>query len=482
VGTAHEGDAGRVELAGGESATLRLQRVLASACEAFPSLFDDVAVEIGVAPGRFKQTYPEVLPRFEAARVDAAERAEVAVVLQRAAHSAVVWSTATGEVPLREHVDAPVAPFEVTSVRLPGDGRLHPRVPIDGIDRDGDELVAEVRSLVERGSASSSVADGIEWIVDRAGVEGVDLSDRRVVVLGAGAELAPTRLWLEGGAEVLWIDVTDPPTVLLASDRLAGTLHWVPGGSDLLASPRRIRATIERFAAGGPVDLGLYAYAAGQAREWRLVAAMNTIVDALPPEVVGSVAMLVSPTTCGTLTPEDLEGEERRRRERPHWQAALAGARLLGHGPGHAVHGATSTNRGIVSIQGGSYQAAQYLGKLIAAEVWATRERPLRVSANTAGISRTESIHHPVFDTAFSGAGSLGVETFAADTTAHLNGLLTLRDRLDPAMRSPGQLFSTRVHGGIYELPHPIEPALRVAAAIGVLGDPRRIVSLVRRS
>ena len=156
--------------------------------------------------------------------------------------------------------------------------------------------------------------------------------------------------------------------------------------------------------------------------------------------------------------------------------------RVLGDGVGHVGSGDARTNRAIVSIQGSSYQAAQYLGKLMAAERWATGEPAIEVSANTAGISMTESLHHPVFDTAFSGAAALRVETFTPATTAHLNGLLTLRDRIDPAASSDlRDLFATRVHGGISELPYPIEPALRVAAAIGVAKDPRRIVGLLRR-
>ena len=72
---------------------------------------------------------------------------------------------------------------------------------------------------------------------------------------------------------------------------------------------------------------------------------------------------------------------------------------------------------------------------------------------------------------------------FAPPTTADLNGLLTLRDRLDPAAddRSLEQLFTTRVHGGIYVTPYPIDPALRVAAAIGLMKTPRRIPALIRR-
>jgi hypothetical protein len=115
--------------------------------------------------------------------------------------------------------------------------------------------------------------------------------------------------------------------------------------------------------------------------------------------------------------------------------------------------------------------------------VWAAADPPIRVSPNTAGVSLTGSIQHPVFETAFAGAKALGVEPFAPATTAALNGLLTLRDRLDPASagRPLGELLTTRVRGGIYVTPYPIDPALGVAAAIGMIKDPRRVAGLVRR-
>lgn len=486
----NDDEPGTVDLSGSDTATAHLHRVLVATAAAFPSVFGEV--DVGSSSESFKRAYPDVLPRFEAARADAEERSDIAATMVDAGRAAVVWSAGTGERPLAEHVGAPAEPLELESVQLSGSGRLHPRVPIDGVNLEGGDLLVGIEGIVARGSASESVVDGIEWIVGRSEPDGIDLRDQRIVILGAAAELAPTRLWLEGGADVLWIDLSVPPPELLGSERLSGSLHWVPGGADLLTDPQRIRATIEAFAGDDAVDVGLYGYAPGRAREWRVTTSMNAIVDALPPGIVRSVAMLVSPTTCGVLTPSDRDAEARRRRERPRWQAVLDRVGLLGKGPGHARHGDTCTNRGIVPIQGGSYQTAQYLGKLMAAETWATGDPALRVSANTAGISLTESLHHPVFDTAFSGAAALGVETFDPRTTAQLNGLLTLRDRLDPAASSSLQageaqrawvndLFSTRVHGGIYELPYPIEPALRVATALGVAKDPRRVSYLLRR-
>ena len=491
-----------IELADGGSATTHLHSALGAAVEEYPEVFATAGFPADVSV--FKSNYADILPVFEAARADSPQRADIARTIVTAAHDAIVMNPAG--VALADAVAEDSAPLDLETWSPGGSRRLTPAVPFDGRSVTGDELVAAVDALVARGSASSPVGHAIRWIVDQAtsmspqtmspqtrsrgtsmfpetragGTSGIDLRGRRIAMLGAGAELAPTRLWLDAGADVLWIDLDEPPADLRADGDLAGSLHWVPGGVDLLVDPHKVRATIDDFAAGEPIDIGLYAYAPGRAREWRLTAAMNAIVDALPRRIVRSVAMLVSPTTCGVLTNEDLAIEADRLADRPRWQRGARAARLLGRTTGHATSGATAANRGVVSIQGGSYQAAQYVAKLLTAEAWATDPEPIAVSANTAGISLTESLHHPVFDLAFAGASAFGVETFDPPTTAALNGLLTLHDRLDPAMTERGvdELFATRVHGGIYVTPYPIDPALRIAAGIGVLKDPRRVGAL----
>ena len=142
----------------------------------------------------------------------------------------------------------------------------------------------------------------------------------------------------------------------------------------------------------------------------------------------------------------------------------------------------------VVALQGASYQAAQYLEKLLAAERWAASpDRRFSVSANVAGISRTRSLSHPLFEAAYAGAGAFGVETFAPETTRALNGLLMLHDLLNPrAPGAPGHtdpvaLFSQRFHGGFHVVPSAIDPALRVAALIGLARQPSLLARLVRR-
>ena len=85
-----------------------------------------------------------------------------------------------------------------------------------------------------------------------------------------------------------------------------GGVQFVADGVNLLTQPAEILATILAFAAGEPVDLCLYAYAPGQAREMRLTAAMNAIVNALPAPLVRSTTLLLSPTTATPLEAQDL--------------------------------------------------------------------------------------------------------------------------------------------------------------------------------
>ena len=170
---------------------------------------------------------------------------------------------------------------------------------------------------------------------------------------------------------------------------------------------------------------------------------------------------------------------------RPAWEAGLARLGLLGRGGGCVVVGDGAASRSVVSIQGPSYQAAQYLCKVLAAECWsvgglphADRAAPLRVSANTAAITRTRSLNHPVFVAAFDGAGAFGVETFAPGFSCAVSGLLSVRDWLHPEPSAPG---AVRVHGGIHTLPYRLDSALRVAAAIGFARSPRLLRGLIRR-
>jgi hypothetical protein len=475
-----------VRLPSGASASSALFRLLANACERFPSLS---AAQLPESSRAFRRSFPEALVRFEAVRLAGADRSAVAAFLVEASHAALLAGPADAELPLCEAVRVASEPVATDVTPLAGKGRLVPEIPYRGALHRGAGIRALAEDLAERDLLGARARAALLWLLDHAldGAGELDLSERRFALLGAGAELAPTPLLLEAGAEVLWIDRTAPPEALGKDSALSGRLRLPRKPIDLLESPEAAVATLARFAESGPVDLGLYAYAPGAGREWRLEAAMNSIVDALPRGAIRSVSLLVSPTAPLPLGPGERSARERHRLARPLWYRMLDGVGLLGSDTPVRV-GDVEVPRLVVALQGASYQAAQYLEKVLAAEDWLARpQRDFSVSAIVAGISQTRSLSRPLVEAAYAGAAAFGVETFAPETTRALNGLLTLHDLLNG--KAPGAVGATdadallaeRFHGGFHVVPNAVDPSLRVAAGIGLVKRPALLGRLLRR-
>jgi hypothetical protein len=209
------------------------------------------------------------------------------------------------------------------------------------------------------------------------------------------------------------------------------------------------------------------------------------------------MALLISPTTPAVVTPEDKAVSSRRLRDAALWKRALARAGALKQGQ-HTVDDVTVTSA-IVPIQGASYQAAQYVGKMLAAETHALHgttlgdaSDPLTVSANVAPITATRSLSHPVFEAAFLGAPMWGVFIAEPKTTRELNGLLAIADVTDPeapasssrTYATPGEraraVFLSQVHGGVFAQPYGMDGEIRVAAVNGLTKRPALLARLLR--
>jgi hypothetical protein len=479
----------------GETGSSLLRRILGEAAERFPrALAGALRPEDAKA---FRSRYGAAVTRFEAARLAADDRVEVACFLVERARDAVSIVDQGGDRSLTDALAEPGAPLPIESIPLSGKARLIPRVPYRGRTWTGSELRELVALLRDEARISDPVVTAIDWLLDHAvnAAGEIDLEGRRVAVIGAAAELAPTPLLLEAGAEVLWIDTVDPPESLAKDSTLSGRVSAPASPTDLLEGPSAIAATLRAFAEEGPVDVGLYAYAPGRGREWRLTESMNAIVDSLPDGALRSVGLLISPTTPASVRPETLAAADQRHRDRPLWQRGLEAAGLLGRGAWEG-EGDARVFRNVVSVQGVGYQAAQYVGKTLAVERWAScgptgQAGPVPVSANVAAITMTRSLSHPVFEAAFAGATAFGVETFEPGTTRALNGLLFIHDLLNPA--APGalggsadsferaqRLHDQQVHGGLFALPYALEPTIQVGAVIGLGRRPGLIPPFVR--
>ncbi len=464
---AEQGKQGGVQLAGRRPASAVFHEILANTVAAFPDALG--GVDIPDTAKAFRKGYAQFLPQLEAARLRSADRLEIARHMVAAMRDAIVLEDAEGQT-LREALREPAEVLPLKARRFSGPAGWQPSLIYQGRRWPPEALGELGRDMYERGLITGTAAEAFRWA---GSTHALDLTGRKVAVLGAGAEMAPTRFWLEAGADVLWLDTAAPPDDWLDSDQLAGHLYWPRNNVDLLEQPKEILATLLVFADGKPMDLGLYAYAPGQARELRLTGAMNALVEALPPELVSSVTMLVSPTTPTVLATDDIECRTRRLTNRPKWESRLA--RMGALKPCDPESAVSPT---VVTIQGASYQAAQYLAKVLTAECWfADADFSARISANTAAITRTRSLDHPVFAAAFGGAAAFGVETFPPRLSRQVNGLLAVHDWLCPEPPVPGEI---RVHGGIHTLPYPLESALQVAAAIGFAKSPRLLKGLFR--
>ncbi len=458
-----------VQLRDGQSASNLFHTILWQTTQKISDLENHVNLTGDVQ--QFKRHYVELLPQFEAVRLSATGPASIASELFQTFLNELVFHDADGTRPLSVHLATTTEPAKLKTVSGTASDPWQFRLDYQG--QSWQTLKALSDHLVSLRVINSAAGEALAWIQDQALEQGqLDLSDRKVVVIGAGAEMASTRLFLEAGADVLWLDMVAPSPDLLSGE-FAGSLTWSDEPLDLLLEPAKVLATILEYGEGNPLDVCLYAYAPGQARELRLAGSMSALVEAIPDPLIKSITMLVSPTTTSRLSAEEVRDIEVRKNTAPLWEKSLGTLGLMGK-PGVASYRNASVTRTLVNIQGASYQAAQYLGKLMPAEAWYARG--LRVSANTAAITQTRSLDHPVFDAAFGGARALQVETFTPLQSQTINGLLTVHDWLIAERSVPGRI---RVHGGIHSLPYPLDKALRIAAAIGFARAPRLLKGLL---
>jgi hypothetical protein len=478
-----------VQLPEGHTGSSFFHHVLLEAQQAFPDVLD--AAKLPSDPKRFKSDYADALVRFEAHRAASERRAEIARFLARRTQEQLRHIEGDQAQPFLEHLAQRQQAAAFETRRFEGTAGLRPAVPFEGQVYRGREVIELAERLHAEHHMTTPALNAVRWVIERAEADdgAIRLAGKRFALLGAGAELAPTPLLLAAGARVLWVDVSEPDA--LDAQSLAGELCLAEQARNLLTQPREIAATIERFADGEPLTVGMFAYAAGASQEWRLGASMNGIVRSLPPALVEALALFVSPTTVANVLPEDERICADKLAAHPMWQSSLHAVGLLPTPGQLAIEGAT-VSRSIVTLQGLSYQAAQYVSKIASAETYAVHgtrfdahePRPVTISANVAGITRTRSLSHPLFEAAFVGAPKFGVRIFEPPTTRALSGLLVLHDLLNP--QAPGaaaqtfdnerqkvqQLLSQQVHGGIYNLPYALEPAIRCSAVIGMARKP----------
>ena len=459
----------RVIISGGQSASSMMHELLGSAVHTYPVAFRGLQLPNVKA---FRTSYQNYLPAFEQYRLSADERTQIASTLVSGLQDKLVVAHESSQVSLSEHLAVPGVKPVLSMAEAAPFSPWTPSLPYEGRHWQGSDMDTLIDDLLARHWLSGEAARSMRAAVSSSIDAGVDLRGHRIAVIGASAEMAPTAYWLKAGSDVLWIDRVAPP-LDWQTGHFPGRLVWPTQPIDLLTEPESALAALMAFADSIPIHIGLYAYAPGAMREVLLTGVMNAIVDALPAGAVETVSMLLSPTTPTALVADDQVASQDWWSKRPAW---VSGLRALGQlEPPRYFNHACPVSDSVVAIQGASYQAAQYFGKTIMAEVWQSKAR-FRVSLVTAPITQTRSLEHPIFAAAFEGAKVLGVETFAPSFSQQAGAIMAMTDWFSYV---PAKLLAQRLHGGIHTMPYRLESALTMAAVLGLGRRPQLLTGLL---
>ena len=420
---------------------------------------------------------------------------EAAVDVARAGldslHQRMRATTPAGEVPVGEVFGAaPGAALETATVRGTGARATELSLPFHGSRLRGDALHRQLDDWSASGILEPSAAEAVRTV--RATPDGLHLSDQRLGVPGAGAEMGPLRAVLSWGGEVVGLDLPRPEIwkrVLEVAGASAGTLHlpvqrgsiWSAGdlathaGADLLHGLPAVADWLTGLS--GPLVLGNYVYADGATN-----VRVSTAVDALSAELMRrrddvALAFLATPTDVFAVPAEAVEHSTRNYRNpsaamrlaRPALRT-VSGGRLLRRN--YAPGSEPGINDSLVAQQGPNYALAKRLQRWRAT---VARREGISVSLNVAPPTRTRSVvKNRALASAYAGAHRFGIEVFEPATSNTLMAALLvhdLRTTREPTIPWREEARSA-VHGGLWRTAYAPRSALGLAVVIG-LGSAR---------
>lgn len=358
-------------------------------------------------------------------------------------------------------------------------------LPYRGERLSGDTLLRHLDAWTERGVIEPSCAQAVREVLDNP--DWLDLSDLRIVAVGAGAEMGPVHSLLRWGADVVAVDLPRPAiwTRLLETNaRYGGRLH-VPvsgtddrplverAGADLLhdlpAVTRWLRDT------DGRLVLGDYVYADGATN-----VRVSTAVDALSVGILDArpdtgLAFLATPTDTFAVPADAVAQSERAYKQRSGIARVRQPLRVLSAGRLLRRNYAPGSDPGIcdsiVPQQGPNYALAKRLQRWRATDA---RAGGALVSFHVAPPTRTRSVvKNRALAAAYAGAHLFGVEVFEPATSNTLMAALLVHDLRNPrpASERPWQDEAyAAAHGGLWRAAYSPRSALGLAALLGFGG------------
>jgi hypothetical protein len=385
------------------------------------------------------------------------------------------------------------------TLRLRGGGHDAParwEVPYKGRRLSGDALARRIDAWAAAGVIEASHAQALQ--LARTHPEWFDLSDRHLVLLGAGSEAGPLAWLASWRANIVAIDLARAPTWKRIAQRVAaGNGQLIApvardaapdlqhAGADMLTQTPEIAAWLAGL--GLPLDLLAIAYLDGE-RHVRVSLAMDALavaVTAAQPR--STLAWLATPTDVFAVPQALAEDVMRAYADRGMLKRlAQAGVRAGSGGRSFAphiealVHATDGSRWGVVDClvieQGPNYALAKRL------QQW--RAIVARADGHVASISVAPStttasvISNPALAAGFRGARAFDIEVFEPATTNALMAALWVHDLRNPQgsaqpsvpLAHPLQLLVEGAnHGGLWRVPYLPRSVLPFAALLGLM-------------
>ncbi len=393
------------------------------------------------------------------------------------------FSTVDGDITLAAAAELPVdRPLETVVVEGTGKPETELVLPYRGGRLSGPALLRQLDTWVAGGIVEPGCAEAVREVIEHP--EWLALPGRRMVVLGAAAEMSPLTALLRWGADVVGVDLPRPGIwtgLLERTRRYAGRLHLPAAGPtdlaagtglgvDLLHEVSRVAAWLSDV--DGPLVVGNYAYADG-AVHVRVTGA----VDALTQHLLGrrdevALAFLATPTDVFAVPGAAVAEATRRydaatgigRVRRP--LRMLSGGRLLARNYPPGVD--PGINDSLVVQQGPNYALAKRWQRWRAIQA---RADGVAVSLRVAPGTRTRSVvRNRVLAAAYAGAHRFGIEVFEPATSNTLMAALLVHDlHTAPARHEhPWQDEADgAAHGGLWRQPYAPRSVLGIAVLLG---------------
>lgn len=377
-------------------------------------------------------------------------------------------------------------------------------VPYKGQKLQGAELLAQLQTWQDHGIIESSHADALRLAV--AHPEWFDLSDRTMVLFGAGSEAGPLTWLSKWKANIVALDLPNAQVwnrILTTIEQGNATLyapsiedleHNLPNAQLKLKLGVNLLTQIPEIAKWlahnpNPLDLAAIAYLDGE-KHVRVAMAMDSIMSYVSEKKTNtSLMFMCTPTDVYAVSKEIIDASKQKFLQRSNLQRKLSKtAAILSRNyffkPNH--HQLIDSDNGeqygisdcLVIEQGPNYALAKRIQQWRAT---LAHHHQQTVSINIAPSTTTHSVtKNPLLKAAFNGASLFDVEAFAPETTNALMAALWIHDLRNTAsvahpqtpLKHPLELIiSGANHGGLWRVAYLARTALPFAAIYGMLTD-----------